>query len=89
MIEIGILGPFAGVYGREVEQYLMEDMRDMIPQRIFEQSVNLGRASLNVTALRSSYQEEICGSNYIESDVRSPVPYKRNVSPPRLSAARK
>ena len=89
VIEIGILGPLAGVYGRAVEQYLMENMPDTIPERIFEQSVNFGRASLKSSALRSSYQEENYGSNYSESDVRSTVPYGRNDSPLRLSAARK
>ena len=64
----------------------MEKMPDTIPERIFEESVNLGRASLRKTALRSSYQEENYGSNYSESDVRSTGPYRRNNSPLRLSA---
>ena len=89
VIEIGILGPLAGVYGREVEQYLMENMPDTIPERIFEQSVNLGRASLKSTALMSSFQEENYGSNYSESDVRSTGPYRRNNSPLRRSAREK
>ena len=33
---IGIRGPFAGVYGRAVEQYLMEKMPDTIPEKMFE-----------------------------------------------------
>ena len=31
VMEIGILGPLSGVYGREVEPYLMENMPDTIP----------------------------------------------------------
>ena len=81
VIEIGILRPVASVHGREVEQYLMEKMPDTIPERIFEESVNLGRASLKKTVLRSSYQEENYGSNYSESDVR-----RGNDSPLRRSA---
>ena len=33
VIEIGILGPLVGVYGREVEQYLMGRMPETIPER--------------------------------------------------------
>ena len=84
--DIGILGPLAGVYGREVEQYLMEKMPETIPENIFEESVSLGRASLRKAALRSSYQEPYYGSNWSESDVPSTGPYRRNNSPLRLSA---
>ena len=83
--DIGILGPLAGVYGREVEQYLMEQMPDTIPEKIFNESVGLGRASLRKTALRSSYQDPYYGSNYSESDVRSTGAYQRTYSPLRLS----
>ena len=83
--EIGILGPLAGVYGREVEQYMMETMPDLIPEKIFNESVGFGRAALRTAALRSSYQDPYAGSNYSESDVRSTGAYRRTYSPLRLS----
>ena len=84
--EIGILGPLAAVYGREVEQYLMvPELPEIIPERIFNESVSFGRASLRTAALRSSYQDQYAGSNYSESDVRSTGAYRRTYSPLRLS----
>ena len=80
--EIGILGPLAGVYGREIEQLLMgPDMPELIPENIFADSVGFGRASLRTAAMKSSYQDYHGGSNYSESDMRSRGSTRRTRSP--------
>ena len=85
--EIGILGPLVAVYGREIEQLLMgPKLPDLIPEKIFSESVSYGRASLRTAALRSSYQDQYGGSNYSESDVRSRGSTRRTYSTLRLSS---
>ena len=84
--EIGILGPLAAVYGREVEQLLMgTNMPTLIPEKLFNESVSYGRASLRTAALKSSYQDQSGGSNYSESDVRSRGSIRRARSPQERS----
>ena len=80
--EIGILGPLAAVYGREIEQLLVgPNMPELIPEKVFADSVAYGRASLRTAALKSSYQDYHGGSNYSESDVRSRGSTRRTRSP--------
>ena len=85
--EIGILGPLAAVYGREIEQLLMgPKLPDLIPEKILSESASYGRASLRTAALRSSYQDQYGGSNYSESDVRPRRSTRRTRSPLRYSS---
>ena len=80
--EIGLLGPLAAVYGREIEQLLMqEEMPELIPVDEFAYSVERGRASLKTVALKSSYQEHYAGSNQSESDRQSRGSTRRTRSP--------
>ena len=61
--EIGLLGPLAAVYGREIEQILMQsDMPDKVPVEDFAYSVERGRASIKTVALRSSCQNHYAAS---------------------------
>ena len=70
--EICMLGPLAGVYGREVQQILMQnDALDKISMEDFAYPVKMGRASLKATALRSSHQNNYAADQYSESDRRS------------------
>ena len=82
---VGILGPSAGVYGRDIEQLLMGyDRPTLIPENKFNESVKLGRHTLRLEAL-SSYQDQSMGSNYSDSDVRSRLSSRRELSPRRES----
>ena len=70
--EIGLLGPLAAVYGREIDQILMQnDMPDKIPVDDFAYSVERGRASIKLGVLRSSYQTHYAADNHSESDRQS------------------
>ena len=82
---VSILGPLAGVYGRDIEQLLMGyDKPTLIPEKKFNESIALGRHTLRLEALRS-YQDQSIGSNYSDSDVRSRLSSRREVSPRRES----
>ena len=70
--EICLFGPLAGMYGREVQQILMQnDAPDRTSMEDFGYSVKMGRASLKATALRSSYQNDYAADQYSESDRQS------------------
>ena len=74
---VSILGPLAGVDGRDIEQLLMGyDKPTLIPEKKFNESVKLGRHTLRLEAL-SSYQYHSMGSNYSDSDVRSMMSSRR------------
>ena len=70
--DIGLFGPLAAVYGREIDQILMQnDMPDKIPVDDFAYSVERGRASIKLGVLRSSYQTHYAADNHSESDRQS------------------
>ena len=82
--EIGILGPLAAVYGRDIEQLLMEPNPPTVIPEKFNESIVFGRCPLRAEALKS-YQDQSVGSNYSDSDVRSRLSSRRAVSPRRES----
>ena len=70
--EICMLGPLAGVYGREVQQILMQnEAPDKISMEDFAYSVQMGRAAIKLGVLRSSYQTRYAADHYSESDRQS------------------
>ena len=70
--EICMLGPLAGVYGREVQQILMQnEAPDKISMEDFAYSVQMGRAAIEVGVLRSSYQTHDTADHHSESDRHS------------------
>ena len=62
--EIFIFGPLAAMYGREIEQYLIQNyMPDLVPESDFAFSVQQGRTSVKKIPLRAlnvddSYEED-------------------------------
>ena len=51
--EIGILGPLAAVYGRDLEQLLMgPNPPTIIPEKLFNESITFGRFPLRSEALK-------------------------------------
>ena len=62
--DILIFGPLAAMYGREIEQYLIQNyMPDLVPESDFAFSVQQGRTSVKKVPLRAmnvdeSYEEE-------------------------------
>ena len=70
--EICLFGPLAGVYGREVQQILMQnEAPDKISMEDFAYSVQMGRAAIKVGVLRSSYQTHDAADHHSESDRQS------------------
>ena len=67
-----MLGPLAGVYGREVQQILMQnEAPDKISMEDFAYSVQMGRAAIKLGVLRSSYQTHHAADHHSESDRQS------------------
>ena len=62
--DILIFGPLAAMYGREIEQYLIQNyMPDLVPESDFAFSVQQGRTSVKKIPLRvlnvdDSYEED-------------------------------
>ena len=68
---VGIIGPLAAMYGRDIEQFLMRNDRPtLVPENKFNESVRLGKYTLRLDAL-ASYQDQSMASNQSDSDVRS------------------
>ena len=72
--EICFFGPLAAMYGREVQQLLMaNEAPDKISMENFQYSVDMGRASIKTTALRSSVKRNYDLDTPVESDRHSQV----------------
>ena len=70
--EICLFGPLAGVYGREVQQILMQnEAPDKISMEDFAYSVQMGRAAIKLGVLRSFYQTHYAADNHSERDRQS------------------
>ena len=77
-----MLGPLAGMFGREVQQYLLTNQNsNKIPVDEFQYSVDSGRASLSRQRIRAVHNEPVDG-NY-EDDRASQVS-KRTRSPRKM-----
>ena len=56
---VGIIGPLAAMYGRDIEQYLMRPERSsLIPEYDFNESVDGVKWTLNRNALTMYYYQE-------------------------------
>ena len=72
--EVLLLGPLAAMYGREIEQILIQNyMPEMVSEAEFEFSVQQGRTSIKRTPLRGmnldeSYEED--EDRYAEGEYR-------------------
>ena len=68
---VNTLGPLAGIYGRDIEQYSVRNERPtLIPEHKFNESVRQGKNTLRLDAL-TTYQDQSMTSNQSDSDVRS------------------
>ena len=77
-----MLGPLAGMFGREVQQYLLTNQNpNKIPLDEFQYSVDSGRASLSKQRIRAVHSEPVDG-NY--EDDRASQTSKRTRSPRKM-----
>ena len=80
--EVCMLGPLAGMFGREVQQYLLTSQNPTkIPFDEFQYSVDSGRASLSKQRIRAVHNEPVDG-NY--EDDRASQASKRTRSPRKM-----